>query len=229
MNEATETIRKAANELTDGQKDAADALVASLTHLAEVVKTSHDVSPDVTSAADAIAAVRAAAEGLEGLGALVPALRDALDTVVSAAETAADSVSELVLRPINKDTPLREVLRLYKRADPDDADLKAIKMSTTTARVKLQAWWLTRNSSPADAVAMLGTGDAAEAARAFAGTLDDLCERLGLPDRTSCCHASPNCCCVLLLFHSPSTCCRVSTFCFIFFQANHWRTQQLPV
>ena len=128
MNDATETIRKAANELTDGQKDAADALVASLTHLAEVVKTSHDVSPDVTSAADAIAAVRAAAEGLEGLGALVPALRDALDTVVSAAETAADSVSELVLRPINKDTPLREVLRLYKRADPDNDDLKAIKM-----------------------------------------------------------------------------------------------------
>ena len=197
MNEATETIRKAANELTDGQKDAADALVASLTHLAEVVKTSHDVSPDVTSAADAIAAVDAAAEGL---GALVPALRDALDTVVSAAETAADSVSELVLRPINKDTPLREVLRLYKRADPDDADLKAIKMTAKNARVKLQDWWLTRNSSPADAKDAFRSGPAAGS---FALTLDDLCRRLKLWDGTTCCHVSPNCCCVLLLFHSP--------------------------
>ena len=200
MNDATETIRKAANELTDGQKDAADALVASLTHLAEVVKTSHDVSPDVTSAADAIAAVRAAAEGLEGLGALVPALRDALDTVVSAAETAADSVSELVLRPINKDTPLREVLRLYKRADPDDADLKAIKMTAKNARVKLQDWWLTYSEDTSIAKDAFGSGPAAGS---FALTLDDLCRRLKLWDGTTCCHVSPNCCCVLLLFHSP--------------------------
>ena len=225
MNEATETIRKAAAGLTDEQKEAADALVKSLTHLAEVVKTSHDVSPDVTSAADAIAAVRAAADGLR---ALVPALSDALIRVVLAANQAADSVSELVLRPINKDTPLREVLRLYKRADPDDADLKAIKMTAKNARVKLHRWWLTYNRDTSIAKAMLGTGDAAEAARGFAGTLDDLCVDLELP-RTSCCHVSLQLLLCPLSFHSPSTCCRVSTLVFLLFQANHRRIQIWPV
>ena len=57
MNDATETIRKAAARLTDVQKEAADALLASLATLATVVKTSHEGLPDVNRAARAFTAV----------------------------------------------------------------------------------------------------------------------------------------------------------------------------
>ena len=225
MNEATETIRKAANELTDdGQKEAADALLTSLTALAEVVQTSHEGSPDVAGAVAAFDAVDAAVASLR---ALVPALSDALDTVVSDAETAADSVPELVLSSINEDTSLREVVRLYKQAYAD-SPAHDVALKREHKGLPLCRWWLTYNRDTSIAKAMLGTGDAAEAARGFAGTLDDLCVDLELP-RTSCCHVSLQLLLCPLLFHSPSTCCRVSTFCFIFFQANHWRIQIWPV
>ena len=201
MNEATDTIREVTKGFTGEQKETADALLASLVTLATFVKTSHEGLPDVAGAADAFDAVDAAAEGLRALvPALTAALDTALDTAVRTAKTAADSVPKLVLSCINEDTTLWEVLRLYKRADPDDADLKAIKMTAKNARVKLQAWWLTYNRDTSIAKDAFGSGPAAGS---FALTLDDLCRRLKLWDGTTCCHVSPNCCCVLLLFHSP--------------------------
>ena len=213
------------------QKTAADTLLDHLDHVATLAQEAQHAAEaglpgDVTlrgqQASDASKAVEAAADTLRiSVGDLAVDLDPAVTTAVDAAKQAATSVpsflgrayevkeaaeqehANVYLSHIKAESSLGTVLALHRTADPDNDDLKAIKMSTTTARVKLQDWWLTRNSSPAGAEAMLGTGDAAEAARAFAGTLDDLCERLGLPDRTSCCHASPNCCCVLLLFHSP--------------------------
>jgi hypothetical protein len=170
------------------------------------VKTSHEGLPDVAGAADAFDAVEDAAEGLR---ALVPVLCDALTNAVDVADTAADSVPKLVLSSINKDTTLRKVVRLYKRAYPQPtASAHGVTLAPESEGTKLQDWWLTRNSSPAGAEAMLGTGDAAEAARGFAGTLDALCRRLKLPDRTSLLPCVSQLLLCPLLFRSPSTCYR---------------------
>ena len=224
MNEATDTIREVTKGFTGEQKEAVNTLLGHLESVAGFAQEAHNAAkagrpdaaePCVRQATAASEKVQAATAALRtSVGALVGGLDTAVTAAVDAAKQAAASVpgsvklanktkARMIIGTIDKDTTLEDVVAKYKEACPANAQIKALDdPEFPTSDVKLQDWWLTRNSSPACAEAMLGTGDAAEAARGFAGTLDALCDDLKLP-RTSCCHVSPNCCCVLLLFHSP--------------------------